>query len=103
AEIGTAADVDACRADMDTLQALDTVARWQSLRALRDRLLHRLARLAAIVAIGDIERVLVGQRRLDARPRTHVEADLLAHVAGEHIGRESQDADPEIGDERRVE
>ena len=65
-------------------------------------LLHRGARLAAIVAIGDVERVLVGERRLDARPRAHVEAHLLAHVAREHVGREGEDADPQIGDERRA-
>ena len=57
-------------------------------------LLDRAARLAAIVAIGDVERVFVGQRRLDARPRAHVEADLLAHPAGERIGREGENADP---------
>ena len=102
AELRAVADVDAGRADVHALQAVDAVAGGQALAPQRRAFLHRAARLAAIVAIGDVERVLVGQRGLDARPRAHIEADLLAHVAGEHIGREGQDADPEIGDERRV-
>ena len=67
-----------------------------------DRLLGRHARLAAVEAVADVEGVLVGQRRLDARPRAHVDAHLLAHVAGERIGGEGEDADPDIGDERRL-
>src|SRR5579871_1474769 len=49
---------------------------------------ERGARLAAVVAISAVERPLVGERRLDARPRTHVDAQLLAHEAGERVGRE---------------
>ena len=72
------------------------------LRAQLLGLLDRTARLAAVIAIGDVERVFVGQRRLDARPRTHIKTDLLAHMAGERIGRDGQDADPQIGDESRL-
>ena len=46
-------------------------------------LLVRPARLAAVVAVGDLQRVLVQHGALDARPGAHVGADLLAHVAGE--------------------
>ena len=49
--------------------------------------LERAARFAAIDAIGDVERPFVGQRRLDARPWTHVEAHLLARETREDIGR----------------
>ena len=102
AEIGAAADIDAGRADMHALQAIDAVAGRLAVRAQLLGLLDRAARLAAVVAIGDVERVFVGQRRLDARPRAHIEADLLAHMAGERIGGEGEDADPGIGDERRL-
>ena len=103
AELGALANVDAGRADGDALHAVDAIARGLSMRMRFRGVLHRHARLAAIAAIGDVERVGVGQRRLDAGPRAHVEANLLAHVAGERIGRERENADPEIGDERRLE
>ena len=72
------------------------------LQAQRFVLLDRSARLAAIVAVGDVEGVFVGERGLNPRPRTHIEADLLAHMSGKRIGRERQNADPRIGDERRL-
>ncbi len=102
AEIGAVADIDAGRADVHALQAVDAVAGRRALRAQLLGLLGGAARLAAVVAVGDVERVFVGQRRLDARPRAHIETDLLAHVAGQRIGREGEDADPGIGDEGRV-
>ena len=83
AEVRAVADVDAGRADVDALVAVDAVARGLALRPQHGVALHRAARLAAVVAVGDVERVFVGQRGLDARPRTHVEADLFAHQAGE--------------------
>ncbi len=86
----------------DALQAIDAVAGGHGLLAQQRLLLQRAARLAAIIAIGDVERIFIGQRGLDARPRAHIGADLLAHVAGQHVGREGQDADPHIGDERRL-
>jgi hypothetical protein len=51
------------------------------------------ARLAAPVAVGDRDGVLVHHRGLDARPGAHVDADLLAHEAAEDKGRRGQDAD----------
>ena len=103
AELRALADVDPRRADRDALHAIDAVAGRLAVRVGLRRVFHRHARLAAIEAIGDVERVVVGQRRLDARPGAHVEADLLAHVAGERIGGEGEDAGPQIGDERRLE
>ncbi len=103
AEVGAVADIDAGRADVDALVAVDAVAGRLAMRAQRGILLDRAARLAAIMAVGHVEGVLVGERRLNARPWAHVKADLLAHVAGERIGREGENADPGICDERRLE
>jgi len=102
-EVRPIADVDARRADLDrnSLQSMQSPTFFAA-RLRRLGFLQRQPRLAAIVAIGDVERMLVGQRRLDARPRAHVEADLLAHVAGEDIGREGQHADRGVGDEGRL-
>ena len=97
AELGAIADIDAGRTDGDALIAVDAVAGLLAERAQIVRLLDRGARLAAVIFVGDVERPFVGQRRLDARPRAHVDADLLAHVAGQHIGRGGQDPDPDIG------
>src|SRR5262249_49474966 len=80
AEIGSTADVDTGRADIDALIAIDAVARRLALAQQRRVLLDRAARLAAVIAVGDVERMLVGERGLDARPRTHIETDLLAHM-----------------------
>ena len=102
AEIGAAADIDAGRADMHALQAIDAIAGRLAARTQLLGFLRRAARLAAVVAIGDVERVFIGQRRLDARPRAHIEADLLAHVAGERIRRDGENADQDVGDERRL-
>src|SRR5439155_16319625 len=54
AEVRPLADVDAGRADMDALQAVDAVADRQPLLAQRRGLLYRNARLAAVIAIGDV-------------------------------------------------
>ena len=54
------------------------------------------ARLAAPVAVGDDQRVLVQHGRLEARPGAHVGADLLARPAGQQIGRGGEQADEEI-------
>src|SRR5581483_10085925 len=99
AQTRAVADVDSGRADGNALVAVDAVAGRLSPEARRGGLLDRHARLAVIEAVADVEGILVGERRLDARPRAHIEADLLAHVAGERIGREGQNADPDIGDE----
>ena len=101
-ELRAVADIDAGRADIHALPAIDAIAGGKTFEPKLFALLDGGARLAAVVAIGDIQRVFVGQRGLDARPRAHIGADLLAHVAGERIGRGGQNADPDIGDERRV-
>ena len=102
-ELGSVADVDAGRAHGDALIAIDAVADRFAERAQLVRLLQRRARFTAIVFVGDVERPFVGERGLDARPRAHVDADLLAHESGEHIGRGRQDRDPDVGDDRRLE
>ena len=66
------------------------------------RLLVRAARLAAPVAVGDEQRMVVEHRALDARPGAHVGADLLAHEAAEDEGRGGQDGDDDVGDWRRL-
>jgi hypothetical protein len=76
--------------------------RRASLASQERVLLRRAARLAPVVPIDDVERLLVGERALDARPRAHVAADLLAHVPGEQVRRAGQDADPGIGQHRRL-
>ena len=75
--------------DGDALAAVDAIAGWKPLLAQRLVPLQRPARFAAIEAIGDIERVFIGERGLDAGPRTHVGADLLTHESGERIGGET--------------
>ena len=80
-ELVAVADVDAHRADGDAGVAVDAVADVEAL-GLRLLLVPR-ARLAAPVIVGDEERILVEHGALDARPRAHIGADLLAHEAGE--------------------
>ena len=58
------------------------------------------ARLAAPVLVGDDDALLVEHRRLEARPRAHVGADLLARPAGQQVGRGREQADEEIDLER---
>ena len=72
------------------------------MRAQLFTLFDRTARFTAVVTIGDIERVFVGKGGLDTRPRAHIETNLLAHVTGERVSRESEDADPRIGHERSL-
>src|SRR6185312_13057488 len=96
-ELRAVADIDSGRTNGDALIAIDAVAGDFSERAQFVRLLQGGALFTAVVFVGDVERPLVGQRRLDARPRAHVDADLLAHVAGQHIRRGRQDPDPDIG------
>ena len=96
------ADIDTSRADMHALQTLDAVAGGFALDVQRHSLFQRRARLAAIVAIGDVERIFVGQGRLNARPRAHVDADLFAHPTGERVGRKRQHADESIGRDRSL-
>src|SRR5262249_47780143 len=97
------ADVDPSWADRNALITIDAVADGLALGAQFLRLFQRGAFLTAVVAIGDVERPFIGQRRLDARPRAHVDADLLAHPPRKHVGGRGQDADPDIGNHRRPE
>src|SRR5690606_18424032 len=87
-ELQPLANVDALRTHDDALLAVDAVAAPFPAVALA----MVAARIAAIRAIGDDQRVLVGQRRLNARPRAHIGADLLAHRAGQRIGGEGEKA-----------
>ena len=96
------ADIDTRRTDIDALIAIDAVAGGLAARPQSCVLLERSAWLAPVVAIGDVEGVLVGERRLNARPRAHVKANLLAHVPGKRVGRECQNGDPAIGDQRSL-
>src|SRR3954454_21610310 len=102
-ELRSIADVDAGRTHGDALITVDAVADLLAERAQLGRLLDRGTLLAAIVTIGHVERPFVGERGLDPRPRTHIGADLHAHEAGEHVSRRGENADPDIGDYRRLE
>src|SRR6185295_4339002 len=55
AEIGSVADVDTGRANVNALQAVDTVAGREPALAQNVGLLQRGARLTAIVSISDVE------------------------------------------------
>src|SRR5216684_3069340 len=102
-ELRAVTDIDPGRADGNALIAIDAVAGGFAGCPQLVRLLQRRALFAAVVFVGDVERPFVGERRLDARPRAHIDADLLAHEAGEHIGGRRQDRDPDIGQHRRLE
>ncbi len=97
AKLRALADIDACRTDCDALAAIDAIAGRRARRARGRRLFERHARLAAIITIGDVQRIFVGQRGLNARPWAGVQTDLFAHPAGENISGEGEYADPEIG------
>ena len=100
AELRALANVDAGRAGRDALMAVDAVAGRLARRLRLGGFLQGHPRFAAVAAVADVERVDIRQRRLDARPRAHVEADLLAHEAREIIGGEGEDADPGVGGDR---
>src|SRR5205085_5372514 len=102
-ELRAVADVNASRADGDTLIAIDAVADRLSTRSQFVRLLQRGPLFTALVLVGDVKRPFVSQCGLDARPRAHVHANLLAHETGEHISRRREDRDPDIGKRRRLE
>ena len=87
------ANVDAHRADHDTLLAIDTVA--PALPGLA--LLVGAARLAPVGPVGDLQGMFVEHGSLNARPRAHIGADLLAHRSGQRIGGEGQNRDRQIG------
>ena len=58
------------------------------------------ARLAAPLLVGDDHALLVEHGGLEARPRAHIGADLLARPAGQQVGRGRQQADAEIDFQR---
>ena len=53
-------------------------------------------RFAAPRLIGDGEALVVQHRRLEARPRAHIGADLLARPPGQQISREREQSGEEI-------
>jgi hypothetical protein len=59
-------------------------------------------RLATPGIIGNDKGILIDHCRLDARPRTHIDAYLFAHKACQHIGRRGEQADRRIGDRRGI-
>ena len=87
------ADVDAGRTGLDAEGAVDAVAERFLRLGLPAR--ARAARLAAYRVVGDDQRVAVEHGALEARIRAHVDADLLAHLAGEE-----QDRDHDEGEEK---
>ena len=60
------------------------------------------ARLAAPAAIADRQSLIVEHRRLEARPRAHIGADLLARPSSQQIGRCGEQADEEISGDFRL-
>ncbi|OIQ70794.1 hypothetical protein GALL_475890 [mine drainage metagenome] len=102
-ELRTVTDVYPGRADGHALIAVDAIAGGLAKRPQLARLLQRRTLFAAIVLVGDVERPLIGEGCLDARPRAHVDADLLPHEACEQIGGRRQYRDPDIGQHRCLE
>ena len=93
-ELRAVADVDAGRADRHACRAVDAVA--APLPGLPRS--YGAARLAAPGAIGDRERVVVEHARPGCAARAHVDADLLAGDAAEHVGGGGEDADEDVGE-----
>src|SRR4029077_16007207 len=102
-ELRAVANIYAGWADGHALVTIDAIAGDLAKRPQLVRLLQRRAGFAAVVFVGDVERPFVGEGCLDTRPRAHVDADLLAHEAGEQIGRRGQYRDPDIGQHRGLE
>ena len=84
------ADVDPRRADVDAGHTIDAIA-GAGIALLA-------ARLSAPVSVGNGQCLGVHHRRLNARPGTHVVADLLAHETAEDEGGGGQDRDGDPGD-----
>ena len=75
-------DVDAGGANGDTGITIDTIA----LRRPGVALLPVAARLPPPVVVGHDQAVFVQHRRLDPRPGTHVDANLLAQQTAQRVG-----------------
>src|SRR5690606_36352987 len=95
----TVTDVDPHRADVDAGHAIDAIA----VAALGLALALLAARLAPPFAVADGDRVLVHHRRLDARPRAAVDADLFADEAAAEDGRGGQEGAAAVAHGMRVE
>src|SRR5690606_22952543 len=78
------ADVDAGRAYLHTHGAVDAVTKPHGF--VVSVFLARATLLAAAWIVGDDQRVLVEHHALEARIRTHVDAYLLAQIAGAAVG-----------------
>ena len=93
-DVRAVADIITGRADRDALVAVDAIAKViGGLFGLFDR----AARFAAPVLVGHDQALFIEHRGLDARPRAHVDADLLAHEPAENERRRSQHGDRRIG------
>ena len=103
AQIRAVADIHTGRADSDTLLAIDTITDRVACGAQGCRLFDRHALLAAVITIGHIERVLIGQCGLNTRPRAGIETNLLAHQTGKGIGGEGEHENRDIGGSRALE
>jgi len=90
------ADIDPRRTYGHALAAVDTVpAPLPGLTRLMGTM-----RLATPGAIGNQQRIPIEHGALDARPRAHVGAHLLAHEAREGERGGGEDADGDVGDRR---
>lgn len=116
AHLKAVADVDAGRADRHAARAVDAVPAGAHHRpdvggfpdervdaGLRggevgsERNALPAAGLAAPGLVGDDQALAIEERRLETRPRAHVEAHPLARIGGEEPGRARQDENREIG------
>ena len=87
------ANVDASRADLDAQAAVNAIPQAQGLGV--GPASAGAAGITAACVVADDEGVLVEHRTLEARIRTHVLADLLAHPAGVTVGGKAIERDPE--------
>ena len=99
ADLRPFANIDTCRANSDTLVAVDTVAECSRIGLRR---LQTAALLPTPFLVGHEQRLFVHHRSLDSRPRAHIDAHLLAHEAAENKGCCGQYADRRIRNGRRL-
>src|SRR5690606_34847164 len=96
-QLRSVADINSHGAHLDALVTVNAIASFAPVFALP----LRPAWLTTVIAIGNIQGVLVGQRSLNARPGTHIGADLFSHHACEEIGRQCQDSRKPTGRQGR--
>ena len=92
-ELRAVADIDADRASGHALPAIDAIAAAFPALAL----LMRPARLAPEAPVGDEQGIRVEHGALDARPRAHIDANLLAGEPAQKISEGGKDADEDVG------